>query len=83
MNTKEGTTLVHRAVILGQPDLLEVCFKHETFRKGTKTREGLTIQKLACNHDVFKEAVRKLILKFESFDPESEICDVMSMAEIY
>jgi ankyrin repeat protein len=72
LNTKEDTTLVHRAVILGQPDLLEVCFKHVTFRKGTKTREGLTIQKLACKHDVFKEAVRQLILKFESFDPESE-----------
>ena len=72
LNTKEDTTLVHRAIKLGQPDLLEVCFRHETFRKGTRTREGQTVQELACSQSVFDKAVRQLILRFEGFDPENK-----------
>jgi ankyrin repeat protein len=36
LNTKEGTTLVHRAVILGQPDLLEVCLNMRPFAKARR-----------------------------------------------
>jgi ankyrin repeat protein len=69
LNEKDNTTLVHRAVILGDADFLEQCFKHPTYRKGIRTKEGWSVQELACHRGVYKDRIQDLIDQYETYSP--------------
>ena len=70
MNGKDGMPLVHHAAKMGDADVLEWCFKHETYKKGERNRDGLTVMQFALKESTFlKEPVKDLILQYESFGP--------------
>ena len=70
MNGKDGMPLVHHAAKMGDADVLEWCFKHETYKKGEKTRNRETVMQVALDSSTCKKGrVKDLILQYESFGP--------------
>lgn len=73
MNGKDGMPLVHHAAKMGDPDVLEWCFKHETYKKGEKTRDGKTVMQVTLESSTFEKGrVKALILQYESFGPRMD-----------
>lgn len=75
LNGKDGLTLVFRAIVIGNPDFLEDCFKHPTYKKGVKTFEGETVKEYANRKQKFDGRIKELILKYESYGPQSSAKD--------
>ena len=69
MNGKDGMPLVHHAAKMGDANVLEWCFKQETYKKGERTRDGMTVKQVALKYSTFKGRVEELILQYESFGP--------------
>jgi len=69
LNGKDGFTLVHRAIDLGDADFLKASFEHPTFRKGTRTPDNMTIMEFAGRKGKFKGRIADLIIFYESYAP--------------
>lgn len=75
LNGKDGLTLVHRAIDMGNADFLEDCFIHPTYKKGVKTFDGMTVMEYAGRKEKFDGRIKELILEYESYGPQSSAKD--------
>ena len=69
LNSKDGLTLVHRAIEMGDSDFLKDCFEHSTFKKGSLTLDGRSVMEFASRKGKFKGRIEELIKEYESFAP--------------
>ncbi|KAK3387333.1 ankyrin repeat-containing domain protein [Podospora didyma] len=89
---KDGRSLLHRAVEAGDADFLLACFRHPTFRRGVRTKEGWTTKELASRLGKFDGRMREMILRYEGYgagaeasrgDPEVVFSSNRVMAEYF
>lgn len=62
LNGKDGFTLIHRAIEMGDADFLQDCFEHLTYKKGVKTHDGMTVMEFAGRKEKFDGKIKELIL---------------------
>lgn len=75
LNAKDGLTLVHRAIEMGDADFLKDCFDHPTYRKGIRTHDGMTVMEFAGRKEKFDGRIKELILEYESYWPQTVVKD--------
>jgi ankyrin repeat protein len=69
LHRKDGLTLVHRAIEMGDEDFLKACFEHPTFQKGTRKPDKMTVMEFAGRKARFSGRIADLILEYESYAP--------------
>jgi ankyrin repeat protein len=69
LNGKDGLTIVHRAIDMGNPNFLKDCFDHPTYKKGVRTYDGMTVMEYAGRKERFDGRIKDLILEYESYGP--------------
>jgi ankyrin repeat protein len=73
LNGKDGLTLVHRAIEMGDADFLHDCFEHPTYKRGIRIHDGMTVMEFAGRLEKFDGRIKELILEYESYVPRSVV----------